>query len=150
MRTPPGSLSIFSWKKDALPLSPAHGLFHSHGNSSTPVSTATTTPEKKMSVPAASQLLEQCARVGVSYGLFLVLTDQGLPMSLPMLAVAGLVGGELASMIFSLLVLLWDYRKAWLPSEKSPVSPGTDMKEILCSGLSSDLQPASGNMSSQH
>ena len=65
---------------------------------------------KKMSVPAASQLLEQCARVGVSYGMFLVLTDQGLPVT-PMLAVAGLLGGELASMIFSLILLLWDYQK---------------------------------------
>ena len=65
---------------------------------------------KKMSIPAASQLLEQCARVGVSYGLFLILTEQGLPIT-PMLAVAGLVGGELISMLFSLIVILWDYQK---------------------------------------
>ena len=49
--------------------------------------------KKKMSIPAASQLLEQCARVGVSYGLFLILTEQGLSIT-PMLAVAGLVGGR--------------------------------------------------------
>lgn len=85
--------------------------------------------KKKMSIPAASQLLEQCARVGVSYGLFLILTEQGLPIT-PMLAVAGLVGGELVSMIFSLLVILWDYRKADYRL-RNLRSPGTDMKEIL-------------------
>ena len=85
--------------------------------------------KKKMSIPAASQLLEQCARVGVSYGLFLILTEQGLPIT-PMLAVAGLVGGELVSMIFSLLVILWDYRKAGYRL-RNLCSPGTDMKEIL-------------------
>ena len=85
--------------------------------------------KKKMSIPAASQLLEQCARVGVSYGLFLILTEQGLSIT-PMLAVAGLVGGELVSMIFSLLVILWDYRKAGYRL-RNLRSPGTDMKEIL-------------------
>lgn len=84
---------------------------------------------KKMSIPAASQLLEQCARVGVSYGLFLILTEQGLSIT-PMLAVAGLVGGELVSMIFSLLVILWDYRKAGYRL-RNLRSPGKDMKEIL-------------------
>lgn len=84
---------------------------------------------KKMSVPAASQLLEQCARVGVSYGMFLILTDQGLPVT-PMLAVAGLLGGELASMIFSLILLLWDYQKHGYRL-KNLRSPGKDIKEIL-------------------
>lgn len=85
--------------------------------------------KKKMSIPAASQLLEQCARVGVSYGLFLILTEQGLPIT-PMLAVAGLVGGELVSMIFSLLVILWDYLKAGYRL-RNLRSPRMDMKEIL-------------------
>ena len=85
--------------------------------------------KKKMSIPAASQLLEQCARVGVSYGLFLILTEQGLSIT-PMLAVAGLVGGELVSIIFSLLVILWDYRKAGYRL-RNLRSPGKDMKEIL-------------------
>ena len=95
--------------------------------------------KKKMSIPAASQLLEQCARVGVSYGLFLILTEQGLPIT-PMLAVAGLVGGELVSMIFSLLVILWDYRKAGYRL-RNLRSPGTDMKEILAFSF---LLPAAG------
>ena len=85
--------------------------------------------KKKMSIPAASQLLEQCARVGVSYGLFLILTEQGLSIT-PMLAVAGLVGGEQVSMIFYLLVILWVYRKAGYRL-RNLRSPGKDMKEIL-------------------
>ena len=84
---------------------------------------------KKMSIPAASQLLEQCARVGVSYGLFLILTEQGLPIT-PMLAVAGLVGGELISMLFSLIVILWDYQKQDYRL-KNLRSPGKALKEIL-------------------
>lgn len=82
-----------------------------------------------MSIPAASQLLEQCARVGVSYGLFLILTEQGLPIT-PMLAVAGLVGGELISMLFSLIVILWDYQKQDYRL-KNLRSPGKALKEIL-------------------
>lgn len=81
-----------------------------------------------MSVPAASQLLEQCARVGVSYGMFLVLTDQGLPVT-PMLAVAGLLGGA-GLYDFSLILLLWDYQKHGYRL-KNLRSPGKDMKEIL-------------------
>ena len=84
---------------------------------------------KRMSIPAASQLLEQCARVGVSYGLFLILTEQGLPIT-PMLAVAGLVGGELISMLFSLIVILWDYQKQDYRL-KNLRSPGKALKEIL-------------------
>ena len=84
---------------------------------------------KKLVIPAAAQLLEQCARVGVSYGMFLILTEQNVPVT-PMLAVAGLLGGELVSMIFSLLVILWDYQKHGyrLRSLRSPVK---DLKEIL-------------------
>ena len=84
---------------------------------------------KKLSVPAASQLLEQCARVGVSYGMFLILSEQGLPVT-PILAVSGLLGGELTSMIFSLVLLLWDYQKHGYHL-KNLRSPAKDMKEIL-------------------
>ena len=41
---------------------------------------------KKLSVPAAAQLLEQLARVGASYLVFLIWTDQGIPVT-PLLAV---------------------------------------------------------------
>lgn len=85
--------------------------------------------KKKMSIPAVSQLLEQCTRVTVSYGLFLVLTEQRLLIT-PMLAVAGLVGGELVSMLFSLIVILWDYQRDGYRL-RNLHSPGKDMKEIL-------------------
>lgn len=83
---------------------------------------------KKLAVPAAAQLLEQCARVGVSYGIFLILTEQQRPIT-PMLAVAGLLGGELVSMIFSLTILLWDYKKQGYRLRKLH-SPGKTMREI--------------------
>ena len=85
--------------------------------------------KKKMSIPAVSQLLEQCTRVTVSYGLFLILTEQRLLIT-PMLAVAGLVGGELVSMLFSLIVILWDYQRYGYRL-RNLHSPGKDMKEIL-------------------
>lgn len=84
---------------------------------------------KKLTVPASAQLLEQCARVGVSYGMFLVLTEQGLPVT-PMVAVAGLLGGELVSMLFSLLVILWDYQKHGYRLRKL-TSPVKVMQEII-------------------
>lgn len=84
---------------------------------------------KKLAVPASAQLLEQCARVGVSYGMFLVLTEQGLPVT-PMVAVAGLLGGELVSMLFSLLVILWDYQKHGYRLRKL-TSPVKVMQEII-------------------
>ena len=85
--------------------------------------------KKKMSIPAVSQLLEQCTRVTVSYGLFLILTEQRLLIT-PMLAVAGLVGSELVSMLFSLIVILWDYQRYGYRL-RNLHSPGKDMKEIL-------------------
>lgn len=85
--------------------------------------------KKNMAIPAASQLLEQCARVGVSYGVFLILTEQGLPVT-PMLAVAGLVGGELISMVFSLIMILWDYQKQGYRLRNFR-SPKKTLKEIL-------------------
>ena len=124
-----------------------HGLFHSYGNSPL-LCQRILLCQKKMSIPAASQLLEQCARVGVSYGLFLILTEQGLPIT-PMLAVAGLVGGELVSMIFSLLVILWDYRKAGYRL-RNLRSPGNGHERNPCFFLSSYLQPASCKHSSQY
>lgn len=85
--------------------------------------------KKNMAIPAASQLLEQCARVVVSYGVFLILTEQGLPVT-PMLAVAGLVGGELISMVFSLIMILWDYQKQGYRLRNFR-SPEKTLKEIL-------------------
>lgn len=65
---------------------------------------------KKLSVPAILQLAEQCARVTASYILYLIWTEKGISPT-PVLAVAGLLGGELVSMIFSWIVIAWDYKK---------------------------------------
>ena len=97
---------------------------------------------KKLSVPAASQLLEQCARVGVSYGMFLILSEQGLPVT-PILAVSGLLGrGTDLHDIFSRPASL-GLPKTWISSEKSPV-PRKRYERDPDSGFSTDLQPAFG------
>ena len=85
--------------------------------------------KKKMSIPAVSQLLEQCARVTVSYGLFLILTEQRLLIT-PMLAVAGLVGGELVSMLFSLIVIRLETSRLGYRIH-TLTNPGNYLKQLL-------------------
>lgn len=65
---------------------------------------------KKLSVPAASQLLEQCTRVFISYLLYLIWTESGIPVT-PILAAVGLAAGELSSMLFSGILIFWDFNK---------------------------------------
>lgn len=84
---------------------------------------------KKLSVPAAAQLLEQISRVGVTYGLFIIWTEKGIPMS-PLLAVWGLLGGELVSMLFSALAISWDYGKDHYRLSHM-ASPKKDLKDIM-------------------
>ena len=85
---------------------------------------------KKLSVPAAAQLLEQLARVGASYLVFLLWTDQGIPVT-PLLAAVGLLSGELGAMVFSGLVIFRDYTKAHYQI-RHMVSPFSDFKSVVC------------------
>lgn len=85
---------------------------------------------KKLSVPAAAQLLEQLARVGASYLVFLIWTDQGIPVT-PLLAAVGLLSGELGAMVFSGLVIFRDYTKAHYQI-RHMVSPFSDFKSVVC------------------
>lgn len=88
---------------------------------------------KKMAVPALAQLLEQTARIGTSYLLFLIQTEQGISPT-PSLAVSGLLGGELVSMLFSGFFILLDYKKNhyMLRHMKAPLA---DLKAILSLSL---------------
>lgn len=90
---------------------------------------------KKLSVPAAAQLLEQCARVASSYLLFIVWKSNHISIT-PALAVYGLLGGELVSMLFSGMVIFWDYGKFGyhIRNFKNPVR---DLKAVI--GLSFPL-----------
>lgn len=65
---------------------------------------------KKAVIPACAQLLEQIARVASSYVIYQILLNDQKTLT-PMIAVAGLFFGELISMLFSALLLLWDYQK---------------------------------------
>ena len=89
---------------------------------------------KKLSVPAAAQLLEQLARVGASYLVFLIWTDQGIPVT-PLLAAVGLLSGELGAMVFSGLVIFRDYTKAHYQI-RHMVSPFSDFKSVVCLSFS--------------
>lgn len=65
---------------------------------------------KKLSIPAAAQLLEQCARVAASFLLYLIWTEKGIPVT-PLLAAAGLFAGELVSMLFSEILICLDFNR---------------------------------------
>ena len=93
---------------------------------------------KKTGIPAWSQLVEQTARMSATYLLYLVWTGEGHPLT-PMLAVVGLFAGELVSMLFSLLFILWDYRKYHYQISNIH-APGKDLKDIVSLSL-----PLTGN-----
>lgn len=84
---------------------------------------------KKLAVPAAAQLLEQFARVASSFILFFVWREKGISPS-PIIAAAGLLGGELVSMVFSGMIILWDYQK-YDYRLRHMNTPLTDLKEVL-------------------
>lgn len=62
---------------------------------------------KKTGLPAASQLLEQTARVAATYLAYTVILSKGMEPT-PVIAVIGLLCGELVSMLFSLAAITWN------------------------------------------
>lgn len=71
---------------------------------------------KSAVIPAISQLLEQIARVGFSFLLYQIFLSRHLPPS-PVLAVGGLVCGELAACLFTVLCL--PYQKPDISKKES-------------------------------
>ena len=65
---------------------------------------------KKLSIPAAAQLIEQCFRVAASFVLFSIWLEKGIAIT-PKLAVFGLLAGELAAWLFTGFMILWDFCK---------------------------------------
>lgn len=59
---------------------------------------------RRTTVPAVSQLLEQFARVGASYVIYLIFLEQNLAPT-PILAVGGMLFGELAACFFCVVCL---------------------------------------------
>ena len=84
---------------------------------------------KSTGIPAATQLLEQCARVAASYLFYLVLFRDGRALT-PMIAVIGILGGELVSMLAAVLFILWDFNKASYQLSKM-TAPFHHLKEIV-------------------
>lgn len=94
--------------------------------------------KSRAGIPALSQLLEQSARVVASYIFYLVLLSEHQTLT-PMIAVVGILGGELISMLFSLLVISWDFKKfAYSPA--SMHSPLENVRQILTLSI-----PLTGN-----
>ena len=60
-------------------------------------------------IPAFSQLIEQIVRVTSSYILYLIFLEKGLTPS-PLLAVAGVLAGEVSSALFSGICILFDFQ----------------------------------------
>lgn len=63
--------------------------------------------QKNTGPPAVSQLLEQTARVIATYLSYTVMLSQGLKPT-PVIAVIGMVSGELVAMLFSLAAIAWN------------------------------------------
>ncbi len=93
---------------------------------------------KQTEIPAISQLLEQIVRVGASYLVYLILLSQGAAVN-ALIAVAGILAGELASMLYSTLLASWSLHRQnyHLLQMKNPL---TTLQKILTLSL-----PLTGN-----
>lgn len=66
--------------------------------------------KKQAAIPSFAQLLEQMVRVCSSYILYLIFLEKGMEPT-PILAVFGILAGELASSLFSSICILFQFRK---------------------------------------
>ncbi len=84
---------------------------------------------KKTGPPAVSQLLEQIARVAATYLAYTVMLSKGIKPA-PVIAVAGMLCGELVSMLFSVAAVTWNLQaQKFTPS--SIQHPFYILKDIL-------------------
>lgn len=85
---------------------------------------------KKTGVPAVSQLVEQLARVSVSYLVYLIFLEKGMSPT-PLLAVIGLVFEEAASALFCLTAALLHFGK----QKREHASSSLPWATLLCLSL---------------
>ncbi|MDO4338650.1 MAG: polysaccharide biosynthesis protein [Eubacteriales bacterium] len=95
----PRTLSLIRLLSFSFPLSAIHNCINSYFFA-----------RKKTGIPSSIQLLEQAARVAVTYLLYLVILSEGRPVT-PVIAVGGALSGEIVSVLVSLLVIGVDFRK---------------------------------------
>lgn len=88
---------------------------------------------KKLSIPAAAQLIEQCFRVAASFVLFCIWLEKGIAIT-PKLAVFGLLAGELAAWLFTGFMILWDFCKGHYHLT-SMMTPFKELKAIVSLSL---------------
>lgn len=109
-----------------LAISVPFGVFHSCVN-------GYYLARKKLSIPAAAQLIEQCFRVSASFVLFSIWLEKGIAIT-PKLAVFGLLAGELAAWLFTGFMILWDFCKAHYHLA-SMTTPLKELKAIIALSL---------------
>ena len=109
-----------------LAISVPFGVFHSCVN-------GYYLARKKLSIPAAAQLIEQCFRVAASFVLFSIWSENKITIT-PKLAVFGLLAGELAAWLFTSFMILWDFCKEHYHLI-SIVKPLKELKAIVALSL---------------
>ena len=67
---------------------------------------------RRSKIPAITQLLEQAARVSVSYLVYVIMIEKGIPVT-PILAIAGLVCEEIVSGLFCLTAVLFHFKPSF-------------------------------------
>lgn len=89
---------------------------------------------KKASIPAFTQLIEQCCRVGCVYFIsyYAIAHNQNISLNV---AVLGLVFGEFISMILSILFIYYHYAKNYLDTINTTYQLKLNQKHKLSSAL---------------
>ena len=87
---------------------------------------------KKAATPALTQLFEQIVRVAFVY-IAIILLPLADRYTMCMLAVAGIAVGEGVSMLYSIIMVLWMFRKMEDDaSETHTVESGNVLKQLVC------------------
>ena len=87
--------------------------------------------QKRTAVPALSQLVEQCIRMGAVFLIARVAAEHGKPLEVS-LAVWGMLFGEAGSAIFSFLVYSFASDRLSSPEDRSPLCPSADCPSADC------------------
>lgn len=93
---------------------------------------------KKAGIPAFSQLVEQCVRVGSVFLIYNIITEKGITVT-PALAAAGMVFGEIASVLFTITALIFQNSPPLTPKTIASI-PHSYYKNIYTLSL-----PLTGN-----
>ena len=106
---------------------------------------------KKAAVPAATQLIEQTARIGTCYLIYAILSDGGSCFK-PVYSIYGIVAGEASATVFSVITIKKDFscgrtlalqRRKTCPSVRTPAWPVCSWSWARMCILTAALKPPS-------